>query len=104
MFNCNINWKKVGLFACGTLFGSAGFKILGSKDARKVYTGVTAAVLRGKDGVMKAATCVQENAEDIYAEAVQENEKRAAADAAVDDEETAEVEEEESKNEDVVEE
>ena len=37
---------KIALFIAGTLFGSAGLKILGSKDARKVYTQVTAAVLR----------------------------------------------------------
>ena len=28
--------KKIGLFAAGVLFGTAGFKILGSKDAQKV--------------------------------------------------------------------
>ena len=30
--------KKIALFAAGTLFGSAGFKLLSSKDAKKVYT------------------------------------------------------------------
>ena len=29
--------KKVGLFAAGVLFGTAGIKLLGSKDAKKVY-------------------------------------------------------------------
>ena len=38
--------KKIALFAAGTLFGSAGFKLLSSKDAKKVYTQTTAAVLR----------------------------------------------------------
>ena len=28
--------KKIALFAAGTLFGSAGFKLLSSKDAKKV--------------------------------------------------------------------
>ena len=42
----SINWKKIGLFAGGTLFGTAGIKILSGKDAKKVYTGCTAAVLR----------------------------------------------------------
>ena len=32
----SINWKKIGLFAGGTLFGTAGVKILSSKDAKKV--------------------------------------------------------------------
>ena len=55
----SINWKKIGLFAGGTLFGTAGIKILSSKDAKKVYTGCTAAVLRAKDCVMKTATAIQ---------------------------------------------
>ena len=30
--------KKFGLFAAGVLFGTAGIKVLSSKDAKKVYT------------------------------------------------------------------
>ena len=48
--------KKVGIFAGGVLFGTAGVKILASDDAKKVYTNCTAAVLRAKDCVMKTAT------------------------------------------------
>ena len=44
-----INWKKTGVFAAGVLFGTAGIKVLSSKDAKKVYTNCTAAVLRAKD-------------------------------------------------------
>ena len=62
----SINWKKIGLFAGGTLFGTAGVKILSSKDAKKVYTGCTAAVLRAKDCVMKTATTIQENAKATF--------------------------------------
>ena len=62
--------KKIGLFAGGVLFGTAGIQVLSSKDARKVYTNCT------------AATAVQENAEDILAEAKQINEDRAAQEAA----------------------
>ena len=65
--------KKAGIFAGGVLFGTAGVKILASDDAKKVYTNCTAAVLRAKDCVMKTATTVQENAEDILAEAQQIN-------------------------------
>ena len=36
---------KVALFIGGTLFGSAGLKLLGSRDARKVYSHFTAAAL-----------------------------------------------------------
>lgn len=74
--------KKIGLFAGGVLFGTAGVKVLASKDAKKVYTNCTAAALRAKDCVMKTATTMQENAEDILAEAQQINEKRAAEEAA----------------------
>ena len=88
MLECltKINWKKVGLFASGTLFGTAGIKILTSKDAKKVYTGCTAAVLRAKDTVVKTATTVQENAGDIYADAQQINEDRKAAEEPFEDE------------------
>lgn len=69
--------KKTGIFTAGVLFGTAGIKLLSSKDAKKVYTNCTAAVLRAKDCVMKTAATIQENAEDIYAEAQQINEDRA---------------------------
>ena len=77
----NSTWKKIGCFAGGVLFGTAGVKVLSSKDAKKVYTNCTAAVLRAKDCVMKTATTVQENAEDILAEAQQINETRAQEEA-----------------------
>ncbi|MBQ7757762.1 DUF6110 family protein [Anaerotignum sp.] len=72
----NIKVDKVAVFVGGVLFGTAGLKVLGSKDAKKVYTHGTAAVLRAKDCVMKTTTMVQENAEDILAEAKQINEDR----------------------------
>lgn len=78
--------KKLGIFAGGVLFGTAGVKLLSSKDAKKVYTNCTAAVLRAKDFVMKTASTVQENAEDILAEAKQINEERAAKEAALEQE------------------
>ena len=70
--------KKIALFAAGTLFGSAGFKLLSSKDAKKVYTSCTAAFLRAKECVMNTVSIVQENAGDIYAGAKEINEERAA--------------------------
>ena len=73
--------KKIGLFAGGVLFGTAGVKVLSSKDAKKVYTNCTAAALRAKDCVMQTATTVQENAEEILAEAQQLNARRAAEEA-----------------------
>lgn len=83
-FKC-VNWKKTGIFAAGVAFGTAGIKLLSSKDAKKVYTNCTAAALRAKDFVMKKATDIQENAEDIYAEAKQLNEDRAAEEEVVED-------------------
>ncbi len=77
-----IDVKKTGIFAAGVLVGTAGVKMLASKDAKKVYTECTAAVLRAKDCVMQTATKIQENAEDIYAEAQQINEERAMAEEA----------------------
>ncbi|MGN0136081.1 DUF6110 family protein [Anaerotignum sp.] len=76
--NClaNVKVDKIAVFVGGVLFGTAGLKVLSSKDAKKVYTHGTAAVLRAKDCVMKTTTTVQENAEDILAEAKQINEER----------------------------
>ena len=70
---------KIGLFVGGVLFGTAGIKILSSKDAKKVYTHTTAAALRAKESVMSTVTTVKENAGDILADAKEINEKRAAA-------------------------
>ena len=83
MLKCfkKINKKDTGVFAAGLLLGTAGIKLLSSKDAKKLYTNCTAAVLRAKECVLKTATTIQENAEDIYAEAQQINEERAAKDA-----------------------
>lgn len=80
MLDClkKIDKAKTGIFAAGVLFGTAGVKILASDDAKKLYTNCTAAVLRAKECILKTATTVQENAEDIYAEAKQINEDRAA--------------------------
>lgn len=65
--------KNVLLFLGGVLFGTAGIKVLSGKDAKKAYTQCTAAALRAKDSVMETVTKIQENAEDIYAEAKQIN-------------------------------
>ena len=94
-----INWKKTGLFAAGVAFGTAGIKILASDDAKKFYANCTAAVLRAKSCVMKVVTSVQENAEDIYAEAQQINEEREAKAAVVEDEEVTETAEETEETE-----
>ena len=70
------------LFVGGVLFGSAGFKLLSSKDAKKAYTHMTAAALRVQESVMETVTSVQENAADILASAKEINEQRAKAEEA----------------------
>ena len=74
--------KELGLFAAGVLFGTAGIKLLGSRDAKKVYAHTTAAALRAKEGVMKTVTALPEGVDHIYAEAKAINERRAEAEAA----------------------
>ena len=73
-----IDYKRIALFAGGVLFGTAGIKVLTSKDAKKVYSQTTAAVLRMKDCVMNTVDTVRENADDILHAAKDINEQRAA--------------------------
>ena len=75
MLDC-LKLKKIGLFAGGVLFGTAGVKVLGSDDAKKFYINCLAAGLRAKDCVMTTATSIQENAEDVLAEAKEINSQR----------------------------
>lgn len=75
MLDC-LKCKKIGLFLGGVLFGTAGVKVLGSTDAKRFYINCLAAGLRARDCVMTTATNIQENAEDILAEAREINEKR----------------------------
>lgn len=83
MLDC-FKLKKLGIFAGGVLFGTAGIKVLASKDAKKFYINCLAAGLRAKDSVMTTATTIQENADDILAEAKEINRQR--AEEAVEDE------------------
>ena len=92
-----IDAKKTGIFAAGVLFGTAGIKILSSKDAKKVYTQCTAAVLRAKECVMKSVTNIQENAGDIYSEAKQINEELASTDTEFDGEGEPEIDNKENE-------
>ena len=67
---------KLALFIGGVALGSVGLKLLSGKDARKVYSHVTAATLRCKDEVMKQVELVQEGCSDILADAKQINAER----------------------------
>ena len=75
------HYVRLSCFVGGVLYGSVGLKLLTSKDAKKVYTHLTAAGLRMKDSVMETVTCVQENAADILAAAKDINEIRNAKEA-----------------------
>ena len=72
-------WKHIALFVGGSVFGTAGPKIFGSDEAKKVYTHITAAGLRAKEDIVKQYTNVKENCDDIVSDAKQLNEERAAA-------------------------
>ena len=68
--------KCLGIFAGGVLFGTAGVKLLSSKDAKKVYTSCTAAALRAKaeaklineERAAREAASVQEDADTVQTE------------------------------------
>lgn len=71
-----MDYKKIALFVGGTLFGSAGLKILGSRDAKKAYANVTRAAIRAKDATLKAADSVREAWGDVLSDAKNINEQR----------------------------
>ena len=73
-----IGIKHTALFLGGLLCGTAGVKLLKSRDARKVYVHGTAAAMRAKNSVMKDVTKLRENCGDIAAEARLLNEKKQA--------------------------
>ena len=70
------DWEEVGLFTGGVLFGTAGIKILTSRDAKTLYTHVTATVLRMKDCVMQTNTNFRDDCSDILAGAKYINDAR----------------------------
>lgn len=71
-----MSWATFGKVFGGFLLGTAGVKILSSKDAKKAYTHITAAVLRASDDVVKTAETIKENCQDISTDAKEINETR----------------------------
>jgi hypothetical protein len=59
-------WKS---FIGGILLGSAGFDLLRSKEADKVYVSVTEAVLIARDYVMENVEKINARTQDIYTDA-----------------------------------
>ncbi len=72
-------WGKWGYMAGGVLLSTLGYQMVRSRDAKKLYTFLTAAVLREKDAIMREVTSIAEDCADIYADAKAENERRAEA-------------------------
>ena len=73
---------KLGLFAGGVLFGTAGIRILSSRDAKKVYTHATAAVLRAKEDVMTTVTTLREERAAAACEEIADTAEEPAAEPA----------------------
>ena len=74
-------WGKLGFLAGGALLGQYGVKLLGSKPMKKAYAGITAAVLRAKDEIVKDATKIAEECTDIAHEGQAINERWQAKEA-----------------------
>ncbi len=71
-----VTGKYARAVAYGFILGTAGVRILSSKDAKKAYTHITAAGLRCKTEVIKTGNKIKENCEDILADAKDINEER----------------------------
>ena len=76
-------------FMGGLLVGTVGLKLLGSRDAKRGYAVVAAALLRAKDELMRQVTAVREAYGDVMADARDINEKRARDETVVDDDAAA---------------
>ena len=70
-----MSWLKARLVAYGFLLGTAGVKMLTSREAKKAYTEVASDGFRCADELMKTVQTVRENCEDIVADARAKNEK-----------------------------
>ena len=57
---CMISWKTTRHILYGFLAGTAGVKIFSGRIAKKVYTHITAAALRGADDVMSRAEIIKD--------------------------------------------
>lgn len=75
----------------GALLSTVGVRILRSKDAKKLYTHATAAVLREKDHIMEVVTDVKADCNDILADAKALNEEYAKEQAQIIEDRAAEV-------------
>lgn len=65
---------KAAGFIWGVVAGTIGVHILSSREAKTVYAHVGAAVLHGKDDIVKQGQILKENCQDIGARAKEINE------------------------------
>lgn len=70
-----MDWCKLKLVAGGALLSTLGYRILRSRDAKKLYSFAAATVLREKEHIMGIVTDIKEDCCDIYADAKAINEK-----------------------------
>lgn len=78
-----MNYGHLSLLAGGALISTLGVRILRSKEAKKLYTCATAAVLREKEHIMEFVTDVKADCSDILADAKASNERYAEERAAI---------------------
>ncbi|MCR5716478.1 MAG: DUF6110 family protein [Lachnospiraceae bacterium] len=65
-------------FIGGVALGTLGVKVLTSREAKVVYSHITAAALHCRDDIMATADTLQENCDDIYQRAKKLNEESKA--------------------------
>lgn len=68
-----MNWFACRMITYGFLAGTAGVRLLSSRDAKKVYTHVTAAAMRCYEDAAETYETVKENIGDIVADAKEIN-------------------------------
>ena len=72
------NLEKFCIFATGVVFGTAGIKLLSTKEAKKVYTHLTAAGIRAGKYLDGQAKAIEKTDKEIYADAQALNAEREA--------------------------
>lgn len=73
--------RCTALFIGGMIAGSVGSKVAACPCFKKAAVQTTAAVLKAKEGIMNTVTKVQENVEDVIAEAKEVKAEQADAKA-----------------------
>lgn len=69
MADLKFNKESIGLFAAGLVLGKFGKEFFGGAKAKDKYVKATVMALRAKDLVTDKVSVIQDNVQDIYAEA-----------------------------------